>query len=108
MISRHELYTINEVPGKTVVKVLGYVKGSTVQTKNIGKDFMAALKTLVGGEITGYTDMMNEARQIPTERLLQDAEELGANAVVGFRLQTSQVMSGAAEIIAYGTAVVLD
>jgi len=108
MISRHELYTINEVPGKTVVKVLGYVKGSTVQTKNIGKDFMAALKTLVGGEITGYTDMMNEARQIATERLLQDAEELGANAVVGFRLQTSQVMSGAAEIIAYGTAVVLD
>jgi uncharacterized protein YbjQ (UPF0145 family) len=108
MISRHELYTINEVPGRTVVKVLGYVKGSTVQTKNIGKDFMAALKTLVGGEITGYTDMMNEARQIATERLLQDAEELGANAVVGFRLQTSQVMSGAAEIIAYGTAVVLD
>ena len=108
MISRHELYTINEVPGKKIVKVLGYVKGSTVQTRHVGKDLLAGLKTLVGGEITGYTDMMNEARKIATERLLQDAEELGANAVVGFRLQTSQVMQGAAEIIAYGTAVILE
>ena len=108
MISRHDLYTINEVPGKKVVKVLGYVKGSTVQTRHVGKDILAGLKTLVGGEITGYTEMMNEARKIATERLLQDAEELGANAVIGFRLQTSQVMQGAAEIIAYGTAVVLE
>lgn len=108
MISRHDLYTINEVPGKKIVKVLGYVKGSTVQTRHVGKDILASFKTLVGGEITGYTEMMDEARQIATERLLQDAEELGATAVVGFRLQTSQVMQGAAEIIAYGTAVVLD
>lgn len=108
MISRHDLYTINEVPGKKIVKVLGYVKGSTVQTRHVGKDILAGLKTLVGGEITGYTEMMNEARKVATERLLQDAEELGANAVIGFRLQTSQVMQGAAEIIAYGTAVVLD
>lgn len=108
MISRHEIYTINEVPGKEITKVLGYVKGSTVQTKNIGKDFLAGLKTLVGGEITGYTEMMNDARKIATERLLRDAEELGANAIVGFRLQTSQVMAGAAEIIAYGTAVVVE
>ena len=108
MITRRDLYTINEVPGKKVIEVLGYVKGSTVQTKNIGKDFMAGLKSLVGGEIVGYTDMMNEARKMATERLLKDAEELGANGVVGLRLQTSGVMGGAAEIIAYGTAVIFE
>ena len=107
MISRRELLTINEVPGKKIIEVLGYVKGSTVQTKNVGKDFLAGLKSLIGGEITSYTEMMNEARQIATERLLQDAEAMGADAVVGFRLQTSAVMGGAAEIIAYGTAVKL-
>ena len=105
MITRKDLYTINEVPGRKIIEALGYVKGSTVQTKNIGKDFMAGLKSLVGGEIVGYTDMMNEARQVATERLLKDAEALGANGVVGLRLQTSGVMGGAAEIIAYGTAV---
>ncbi len=105
MITRNDLYTINEVPGKKVIEVLGYVKGSTVQTKNIGKDILANLKSLIGGEISSYTEMMNTARQIATERLLKDAEELGANAVIGFRLQTSGVMGNAAEIIAYGTAV---
>lgn len=108
MITRHELYTINEVPGKEIIQVLGYVKGSTVQTRHVGKDILAGFKTLVGGEIVAYTEMMNDARKIATERLLQDAEELGANAVVGFRLQTSQVMQGAAEIIAYGTAVIIE
>ena len=108
MITRKDLYTINDVPGRKVVEVLGYVKGSTVQTKNIGKDFMAGLKSLVGGEIVGYTDMMNEARKVATERLLKDAESMGANGVVGLRLQTSGVMGGAAEIIAYGTAVVFE
>jgi uncharacterized protein YbjQ (UPF0145 family) len=108
MITRKDLYTINEVPGKKVIETLGYVKGSTVQTKNIGKDFMAGLKSLVGGEIVGYTEMMNEARQVATERLLKDAEALGANGVVGLRLQTSGVMGGAAEIIAYGTAVIFE
>jgi uncharacterized protein YbjQ (UPF0145 family) len=108
MITRKDLYTINEVPGRKVIEVLGYVKGSTVQTKNIGKDFMAGLKSLVGGEIVSYTEMMDEARKIATERLLKDAEELGANGVVGLKLQTSAVMGGAAEIIAYGTAVVFE
>jgi len=107
MITRHELYTINNVPGKEIVEVLGYVKGSTVQTRHVGKDILAGFKTLVGGEINSYTEMMDSARKIATERLLKDAEELGANAVVGFRLQSSQVMQGAAEIIAYGTAVVI-
>lgn len=107
MITRKELLTINEVPGKEIVEVLGYVKGSTVQTKNVGKDILAGLKSLVGGEINSYTEMMNDARKIATERLLKDAEAIGADAVVGFRLQTSAVMGGAAEIIAYGTAVKL-
>ena len=105
MITRNDLYTINNVPGKKVVEVLGYVKGSTVQTKHIGKDILAGFRNLVGGEIASYTEMMNEARQVATERLIIDAENLGANAVVGFRLQTSSVMSGASEIIAYGTAI---
>jgi len=108
MITRKDLYTINDVPGRKIIEVLGYVKGSTVQTKNIGKDFMAGLKSLVGGEIVGYTDMMNDARKVATERLLKDAEEIGANGVVGLRLQTSAVMGGAAEIIAYGTAVIFE
>ena len=108
MISRANLVTINKYPGKEITEVLGYVKGSTVQTRHIGKDILAGFKTLVGGEIVSYTEMMDDARKIATERLLKDAEELGANAVVGFRLQTSQVMQGAAEIIAYGTAVILD
>jgi uncharacterized protein YbjQ (UPF0145 family) len=108
MITRKELITINEFPGRNIKEVLGYVKGSTVQTKNVGKDILAGLKSLIGGEIQSYTEMMNEARQIATERLLREADELGADAVVGFRLQTSAVMGGAAEIIAYGTAVTLE
>lgn len=105
MISRKEVVTINNYPGEEIEEVLGYVKGSTVQTKHVGRDIMASFKTLVGGEIVSYTEMMTEARQIATERLLKEADELGADAVVGFRLQTSAVMGGAAEIIAYGTAV---
>ena len=107
MITRKDLLTINEVPGKEIVEVLSYVKGSTVETRHAGKDILASFKTLVGGEINSYTEMMDHARKVATERLLKDAEELGANAVVGFRLQSSQVMQGAAEIIAYGTAVVV-
>lgn len=105
MISRKEVVTINTFPGEEIESVLGYVKGSTVQTRHVGRDIMASFKTLVGGEIVSYTEMMTEARQIATERLLREADELGADAVVGFRLQTSAVMGGAAEIIAYGTAV---
>ncbi|MCF7927159.1 MAG: YbjQ family protein [Candidatus Izimaplasma sp.] len=107
MINRTNLVTINDIPGKEITEVLGYVKGSVVQSKNIGHDFLAGLKTIVGGEIKGYSDMMTEARQIATERLLREADDLGADAIIGFRLQTSSVMGGAAEIIAYGTAVKL-
>ena len=84
---------------------LGIVKGTVVQSKNFGKDFMAGMKTLVGGEITGYTEMLNEARQIAVKRMVDEAEALGADAVVNIRYGSSAVMQGAAEVIAYGTAV---
>ena len=98
------LLNIDYIPGKEL-EALGIVKGTVVQSKNFGKDFMAGMKTLVGGEITGYTEMLNEARQIATKRMVDAAEALGADAVVGLRYASSSVMQGAAEVIAYGTAV---
>lgn len=99
-----KLLSINYIPGKDI-EALGMVKGTVVQTKNIGRDFMAGMKTLVGGEIVGYTEMLNEARQIAVKRMVDEAKELGADAVVDVTYGSSQVMSGAAEVIAYGTAV---
>ena len=101
-----KLVSIDRYPGKEM-EVLGLVKGTIVQTKNLGRDFMAGMKTLVGGEIVGYTEMLNEARQIATKRMVDEAEALGADAVVGVRYGSSQVMQGAAEVVAYGTAVKL-
>ncbi|MCQ2578556.1 MAG: YbjQ family protein [Treponema sp.] len=98
------LVSIENIPGKEL-EVLGIVKGTIVQTKNFGRDFMAGMKTLVGGEIKGYTEMLNEARQIATKRMVDEAEALNADAVVGIHYGSSTVMQGAAEIIAYGTAV---
>lgn len=98
------LVNIDYIPGKNL-EVLDLVKGSTVQSKNFGKDFMAGMKTLVGGEISGYTQMMNEARQIAVKRMVDEAEALGADAVVNVRYSSAAVMQGAAEMIAYGTAV---
>ena len=98
------LLNIEYVPGREI-EALGLVKGSVVQSKNFGKDFMAGMKTLVGGEIESYTDMLNEARQIATKRMVDEAEALGADAVVGLRYGSASVMQGAAEVIAYGTAV---
>lgn len=99
-----KLLNIDYIPGKNV-EDLGIVKGTVVHSKNVGKDFMAAMKTLVGGELTGYTQMLNEARQIAVKRMVDEAEALGADAVINVRYGTSSVMSGAAEVIAYGTAV---
>ena len=99
-----KLLNIDHIPGKEI-KALGIVKGTIVHTKNIGRDFMAVMKTLVGGELTGYTQMLNEARQIAVKRMVDEAEEIGADAIVNVRYGTSSVMSGAAEVIAYGTAV---
>ena len=98
------LVNIDYIPGKDL-DVLGIVKGTVVQSKNFGKDFMAGMKTLVGGEITGYTEMLNEARQIAVKRMVDEAESLGADAVINIRYGSSSVMQGAAEVISYGTAV---
>ena len=100
------LLNIDYVPGKEV-EPLGLVKGTVVQSKNAGEDFMAGMKTLVGGEITGYTEMLTEARQIATKRMVDEATALGADAVINVRFGSSAVMQGAAEVIAYGTAVKL-
>ncbi len=89
----------------TELETLGIVKGSIVQTKNFGKDFMAGIKTLVGGEVTEYTEMLNQARQIAVKRMVDEAQAMGADAVVNVRYASSSVMQGAAEVIAYGTAV---
>ena len=100
------LLNIDYVPGKEV-EPLGLVKGTVVQSKNVGKDFMAGMTTLVGGEITGYTEMLVEARQIATKRMVDEAAAMGADAVINVRFGSSAVMQGAAEVIAYGTAVKL-
>ena len=99
-----QLLTINHVPGHEI-EALGMVKGSVVQTKHMGKDFMAGMKTLVGGEIKSSTEMLNEARAIATQRMVEEAMAMGAHAVIGITYGSSAVMQGAAEVIAYGTAV---
>ena len=100
------LLTLNYVPGKEI-EALGIVKGTTVQTKNFGKDFMSDMKTLVGGELSAYTEMLNEARQIATKRMVDEAEALGADAVINVRYGSASMMQGAAEVVVYGTAVKL-
>lgn len=98
------ILNIDHIPGKEI-EALGLVKGSVVYSKNFGRDFLSAMKTLVGGEITDYTKMLEEARQIAMGRMVKDAEALGADAVINLRFASSSVMQGAAEVIAYGTAV---
>jgi len=98
------LSTTENLPG-IEYEILGLVKGSTIQSKNVGHDIMAQFKTLVGGELTSYTDMMNEARALATKRMVEEATALNADAVVCMRYASSSVMAGAAEVIAYGTAV---
>ena len=99
-----KLLTIDTVPGAQI-QALDIVKGTVVQSKNIGRDFMAGMKSLVGGELAGYTEMLTEARQIATKRMVENAEAIGADAVVGIRYGSSTIMQGAAEIMVYGTAV---
>lgn len=101
------LVTTEGIEGRQIKESLGVVKGEIVQSKNLGRDFMAGMKTIVGGEIKGYTEMIKEARQIATKRMVDEASSLGADAVVGIRYGSSAVMQGAAEIIVYGTAVTL-
>ena len=96
------------IPGMRIVEVKGIVQGNTVRAKHIGRDIGAALKNMVGGELKGYTELLTEARRQALERMLAQAEQLGANAVVNLRFSTSAVTAGAAEIYAYGTAVVVE
>ena len=100
-----KLVNIDYIPGYEIKEALGVVKGQVVESKNIGKDFMAGMKTIVGGEISSYTEMIATARQIATKRMVDDAENLGADAIINIRYGSSSVMNGAAEIIVYGTAV---
>ena len=99
-----KLFSIDNIPGCDY-EALGLVKGEVVQSKHLGRDFMAGMKTIVGGEIKGYTEMIQEARKTATERMVEEAENLGADAIVGVKFGSSAVMQSAAEVIAYGTAV---
>lgn len=100
--------TTDSIDGRTLVKVLGLVRGNTIRARHVGKDIMAGLKNLVGGEIYEYTKLMGESREQALDRMKEEAQRLGANAIVGLRFSTSMIMGGAAELLAYGTAVVLE
>ncbi len=96
------------VPGKKISKHLGLVQGSSVRAKHVGRDLMASLKNIFGGELKGYTELLQESREEATERMVAQAEAVGANAVLNVRFSTSSIAAGAAELFAYGTAVILD
>jgi len=102
------LSNLETTPNRRIVKHLGLVQGSTVRAKHVGRDFMAGLKNLVGGELKGYTELLNESRDQALDRMMEQARQAGANAVLNVRFSTSSVAAGAAEIFAYGTAVVLE
>jgi len=100
--------TSGQIEGKTINKTIGLVRGSTIRARHMGKDIMAGLRGMVGGEITEYTKMMAEAREEAIQRMVEDAEKKGANAIVSTRFTTSMIMQNAAEVLAYGTGVVLE
>jgi uncharacterized protein YbjQ (UPF0145 family) len=100
--------TSDRVEGKTIARTIGLVRGNTIQSRHIGKDIRAGLKGIVGGEITDYTEMMSSAREEAIQRMVEDAKKQGANAIVSMRLATSMIMQNASEVLAYGTAVVLE
>lgn len=101
------LSTTENIPNRQVTEILGISRGSTVRARNIGRDFMAGIKNLVGGEIDEYTKLQAQSREEAMERMIKDAEQLGADAIVNVRFATSVIMQGASEILAYGTAVKL-
>ena len=100
--------TTETIEGKKIVKHLGLVKGNTIRARHLGRDIMAGLRNIVGGEISDYTKMMAESREQSLDRMIEDAQNLGANAIVGVKFATSMVMQSASEILAYGTAVVVE
>ncbi len=102
------LTNIESIPGRRIVSHYGLVQGSSIRAKHVGRDIMAGLKNIVGGELKGYTELLSESRSQAIDRMKAQAEELGANAIVNVRLSTSSVAQGAAEILAYGTAVTIE
>ncbi|HLU25320.1 MAG TPA: YbjQ family protein [Longimicrobiales bacterium] len=100
--------TTEHIPGKRVMRVLGLVRGNTIRARHVGRDIVAALRNLAGGEVLEYTKLLAEAREQAVDRMLEEAAALGANAVIGVRFGTSMIMSGAAEMLCYGTAVVVE
>jgi uncharacterized protein YbjQ (UPF0145 family) len=102
------IVTTDSIEGKRIIKVLGLVRGNTIRARHIGKDILAGLKGIVGGEIAEYTKMVAESREQCLDRLTEEAESLGANAVVALRFTTASMMQGAAELLAYGTAVLIE
>ena len=102
------IVTTDQIEGKRIVKTLGLVRGSTIRARHLGRDIMAGLRGMVGGEITEYTKMLAESREQAIQRMVAEAEGMGANAIIGARFVTSMVMSGASELLAYGTAVVVE
>lgn len=101
-----QIFNVDYLPTNNY-ELLGLVKGNIVQSKHIGKDILASLNTLVGGEVTSYTEMINEARDIATNRMIEEAKKLGANAIIGVNYSTSSVLQGTTEVVAYGTAIIL-
>ncbi|MBJ9722781.1 YbjQ family protein [Acinetobacter calcoaceticus] len=101
------LSNLESVPGYQILKQLDVVYGSTVRSKHMGRDLMASLKNIVGGELTGYTELLEESRQEAMDRMIAKAQQLGANAIVGIRFSTSNIAQGASELFVYGTAVVV-
>jgi uncharacterized protein YbjQ (UPF0145 family) len=102
------LATTDTIPGKTITQCFGLVRGNTIRGRHVGKDILAALRNLVGGEIAEYTKLLGESREQAIDRMIEEAKKLGANAIVGIRFSTSEVATHAAEILAYGTAVVVE
>jgi uncharacterized protein YbjQ (UPF0145 family) len=100
--------TDNKISGKHIVRTLGIVRGNTIRARHLGKDVLAVMRNIVGGEVSEYTKMMAESREQALDRMVEEAEELGANAVIGTRFMTSMLMQGAAELLAYGTAVIVE
>jgi uncharacterized protein YbjQ (UPF0145 family) len=101
------LSTIEHIPGREIKEVLGLVRGNTIRARHLGKDIMALLKNIVGGEITDYTKLLSESREQAIDRMIENAKTIGADAIIGVRFTTSSVMQAAAELLAYGTAVKL-
>lgn len=102
------IVTTDEIPGRSIKKTLGLVRGNTIRARHVGRDISAALKNLVGGEITDYTKMMAESREQALDRMVEEAETMNADAIVGVKFTTSMIMQSASEILAYGTAVLLE